>query len=184
MPETKTLDGGRQHVPVGTDMADVEEAKRIYQQARAENRRILNNEGKPISSFREALEGFVIDEIELKEGEFTAQFIDKTGDRRLIWNANDPEQVAEAFALFKEYMDKGWKPYAITKDDRKGHKIHSFDPTTEEILFEDKSTKEKLAGFGKKFSDESFSEKPLRMKLKGFSDKFREIKVLPKKYPG
>lgn len=56
------------------------------------------------------------------------------GDDRIIWDRRDKNQVKEAFAVFKKYMDKGYTAYVVNEDGSHGHKITEFDPGLEEII--------------------------------------------------
>jgi len=143
----------------------VDDAKKKYIQAKSDNRKILSPDRVPIPSFVHAIRdgGFIIDETETSETEMAMHFIDDTGDRRVIWNMNDPAQVKEAAKNFKDYVAKGWKPYAIDRKGKRGMRIFSFNAEAQEIIFEDKTTVEKLANFVKKF---------------------KEIKMMPKTMPG
>lgn len=143
----------------------VDEAKKKYIQAKSEHRKILSVDRTPIGNFSHALRdgGFIVDETETSDTEMAMHFFDKTGDRRVIWKMSDPDQVKEAAKQFKDYVAKGWKPYAIDRKGKRGQRIFSFDADAEEIIFEDKTTVEKLANFVKKF---------------------KEIKLMPKTTPG
>lgn len=142
----------------------VDEAKQRYIQARREGRAILRaNDGVPVNSFADVGDGFIIAEAEVGEGCLAMHFIDDSGDQRIIWDLRDKKQVAEAAKKFNEYVAKGWKPYAIDRKGKRGRRIFGFDAHEEEVIFEDKTTKEKLVDFVKKFA---------------------EVKVLPRTYPG
>jgi hypothetical protein len=74
----------------------------------------------------------------------------------------DQEQVQEAKVLFDEYVGKGWKPYAIDKYGNMGKRIRRFDSSLEEIVFDDNST----------------------YPLKKFGERFKEVKMMPRTFPG
>jgi len=142
----------------------VHEAKKKYLQARDQGRAILRADNNaPVGSFREITDGFLVAEVEVRYHELAMHFIDDTGDQRIIWDLRDKKQVVEAAVKFNEYVAMGWKPYAIDRDGKRGRRIYSFDAVKEEIIFEDKTTREKLSKF---------------------ASKFKEIKVLPRTYPG
>lgn len=143
---------------------EIDEAKRKYIQARKEGRSVLHPDTRePLGSFPSDLGGFIIDDTNTKAGDFAIHFIDGSGDQRIIWDIRDKQQLKEAKKKFDEYVAKGWKPYAINRDGKRGRRIFSFDDKAEEIVFEDKTTREKLANF---------------------STKFKEVKMLPRTYPG
>ena len=127
--------------------------------------------------------------------------IDETGDRRLIWDSTKPHEVKDAVSLFDEYIKKGWKAYAIDTKGNRGKRISRFDAATEEIFFDDISTGDKLKDFVasipasakpsdvkvKDFVDKFKSTEPTKtvgQKLKDFVASFKEIKLVPRTYPG
>lgn len=143
---------------------EVDEAKTKYIQAKKEGRNILSMDTRsPLARFPLNDGGFIIDSSPVAEGSIAVHFIDGSGDQRIVWDMRDKAQIKECAIKFKEYVDKGWKPYAINKDGSRGRRIFSFSASSEEIIFEDKTTREKLSKF---------------------SEKFKEIKVLPRTYPG
>lgn len=145
-------------------MKEVDEAKKKYIEARNQNRRIVDLSGEPISVFKGSLGGFVIKEVELSENQFAVRILDETGDRRLIWDSRNPDEIREAKTEFDKYIAKGWKAYAIDRNGKMGKRIRGFDAENEEIIFDE------TAG--------------IREKLKGFSQKFKEVKMVPRTYPG
>ncbi|NIT77372.1 MAG: hypothetical protein GWO44_10910 [Thermoplasmata archaeon] len=56
------------------------------------------------------------------------------GDTRLVWDRREPDQVKEAYARFKELLDKGYTAYCVRSDGKKGSKLEEFDPLHEEIV--------------------------------------------------
>jgi hypothetical protein len=150
-----------------TNKKEVEEAKSYYRVARQAGRRIVDLEDRPITSFKPALLGIIIKDTELSDSQFAMRIFDKTGDRRLIWDSKDPKQIKEAAKLFNEYLDKGWKAYAVDEKGKRAQRIYGFDAVTEELFFDEqkKSLKEKLSSFVATF-------------------KVKEMKLLPKTHPG
>lgn len=145
-------------------LKQVDEAKRKYITARRENRIITDLDGARIDRFQANLGGFVIKEYDLRDDEFAVRIFDETGDRRIVWNASDPAQIREAKREFDKYVGKGWKPYAINRDGSVGKRIFAFDSEAEEIVLDEKGS--------------------IREKLKGFASKFKEVKMMPRTYPG
>lgn len=148
------------------NLKEVEEAKTLYRKARAENREIVDLVGAPITAFRAYLESFLIKEISLRADQFSMRILDETGDRRLIWNATDPAQVKDAATLFNEYIQKGWKAYMVDDSGKQGRRVYGFDADNQELLFDEKSNREKLAAFVAKESS------------------MRKMTLLPKTRPG
>lgn len=158
------LHGAR--INVGFDpnhIRQIDEAKKKYIQARHENREIFDLNGNVVSLFPRNDSGFIIGEKILNTTQLAIRTFDGTGDQRLIWNMSDPFQIKEAAKKFKECVEKGWKPYAIKNNGNIGQRVISFDAKKEEILFKDKTTKQRL---------------------KDFSSKFKEIKMMPKTWAG
>lgn len=171
----------------------VEEAKALYQQAKLAGRAIKTN-GNDAFNFRVILEqGFMQIEPEGHGNEnlLALHIIDKTGDRRPIWRMDDPEEVEKAAELFNEYIKKGWKAYAVHRSDpnKKGVRVYEFDPTLEEVIFDDVPMSAKIKNFAdamvkneiKKAED---SKSKVKQKIKKFARSFSEIKMLPKTVPG
>lgn len=144
-------------------LKQVDEAKTKYIQARQEGRIITDLDGKELDTFPIGADGFIITEKVMPENYLATRFFDETGDRRIFWDINSPNQIKEAHDLFQQYMDRGWKAYAMARDGDKGRRIFQFDGIQGEIWFDDKGTKERL---------------------KDFAAKFREVRVLPKTWPG
>lgn len=167
----------------------VEEAKSIYQQAKAA-KRVMTVDDLPLNSFREcALRGFFHIEAE-GHGDLNLlalHVIDETGDRRPMWRMDDPEQVKQAAKMFDEYIKKGWKAYAVHRLDPKlkGVRVYSFDPTLEEVIFDDQTIEDKLKNFAQAIVTKAEEKKTtISQKLKKFAEQFDEIKLLPKTTPG
>lgn len=143
---------------------EVNEAKKVYLQARKESRDIKDDAGNCLDLFNPSAGVFVVSEKRMLSHEFAMRIFDETGDRRLIWDSRDQDQVKECAKLFNDYLKKGWKPYAINSKGEKGRRIYGFDADTQEIIFDD--------------------SKNVREKLASFVEKFREVKVVPRTYPG
>jgi len=60
--------------------------------------------------------------------------LSQNGDDRIVWDRNNPKQVKEAYAKFKDLMAKGYTAYATLGSGKKGHKITEFDPGLQEII--------------------------------------------------
>jgi hypothetical protein len=141
----------------------VDEAKAQWIEAKQAGRQITDFAGKPLESFRQVLDGFLVVETPVSVDQIAVRIFDDSGDRRLIWNWNDPDQIAEAKALFEEYLAKGWKPYAVDRGGKIAKRITRFDWRLEEIVFDETGP---------------------RQRLKDFSRAFKEVKLLPRTYPG
>lgn len=167
----------------------IDDAKTHYRNARQEGRIITNLDHITIDHFDPNSDGFIIKQAELAETEFAMRILDETGDRRLIWNASDPDQVKECVALFDEYIAKGWRCYSIDANGNTRRRIHRFDIDREEVFFEEKTSKEIIGNFAeivkKEKTDKSTNEKILKSeKIINFIKSFKNTKLIPRTYPG
>lgn len=146
---------------------EVEEAKKIYQQARREQREIITLAGQTIEFFHPSLKGFEIKGKALKLGEFSVRILNEKGDETLIWDSNDPDEIEEAAKIFSDYLNKGWTPYAVSPNGDLKRKVRYFNPELMEVTFV-----------------EPGKEKTFTQKLRDFVQAFPAVTMLPKTYPG
>jgi len=146
---------------------EVEEAKKIYQQARREIREIVTLAGIPIEFFHPSLEGFEIKGKALKAGQFSVRILNEKGDETVVWDSNDPDEIEEAAKLFSNYLNKGWTPYAVSTDGSMRRKVKYFNPELMEVTFL-----------------EPGKEKTATQKLKEFVKECPAVTILPKTYAG
>jgi len=170
----------------------VEEIKKIYQVLKREGRTLLGLGGKKVESFQDVLEHGMLEALAVGDDNLdlmALRILDETGDRRILWNIQRPEDVKQASALFQEYIAKGWKAYAIHRMDPKlrGVRVLEFNPDLEEVVFDDRTEAEKLKNFDRIFKEpkaDSLTGASRTEKLKKFAERFNEVKLLPKKLPG
>ena len=63
------------------------------------------------------------------------RILDKTGDIKTIWDAEDEVEVRFARDQFNEFVNnKGYNAFAVKKDGEKGKKITEFDPKAGRII--------------------------------------------------
>jgi hypothetical protein len=60
--------------------------------------------------------------------------MDETGDSRIQWDRDNPEEVAKAEARFNELKKNGFMAYSVNRKGDKGTVLQSFDPTAERII--------------------------------------------------
>jgi tRNA U38,U39,U40 pseudouridine synthase TruA len=61
--------------------------------------------------------------------------MDKTGDTKVIWSADNPDEVEAARNTFDELVgEKKFLAYKVKKDGTKGEVIRKFDKTAERII--------------------------------------------------
>lgn len=71
---------------------------------------------------------------EVKPGQKEMRIIDKTGDLRLTWDADKPDEVASVKKAFDEKIRAGYKAYRVKDDGKKGRLITVFDKDAEKII--------------------------------------------------
>lgn len=60
--------------------------------------------------------------------------LDATGDTKLIWNPDNPDEVENARRTFKDLRAKGYLAYSVKKSGDKGEVITEFDASLEKII--------------------------------------------------
>ena len=61
--------------------------------------------------------------------------LDRTGDTRVMWDKDIPDEVAAARTQFRDLTRKGYLAYrAEGKDGHQGTQIREFDPDAERII--------------------------------------------------
>ena len=60
----------------------------------------------------------------------------KDGDKRVVWDSRDMDQIEEAKVMFDECVAKGLVPYRVGVDGRATSEVmDEFDPEAEEVIF-------------------------------------------------
>ena len=60
----------------------------------------------------------------------------KDGDKRVVWDSRDMEQIEDAKAMFDECVAKGLVPYWVGLDGKATVEVmDEFDPDAEEVIF-------------------------------------------------
>lgn len=65
----------------------------------------------------------------------TMRALNEKGDTKISWDNENPTEVEAAKEAFALYKEKGYAPFRIISQGRKGSQIEEFDPLAEEILF-------------------------------------------------
>jgi hypothetical protein len=60
--------------------------------------------------------------------------MDRTGDTKIIWDKDKPDEVETAKDTFKKLKGKGYLAYSVKEKGAKGEVIHEFDPDAEKII--------------------------------------------------
>lgn len=64
----------------------------------------------------------------------TLHVMDRSGDTKVIWSAQNPDEVDNAKATFDRLKAKGFLAYTVNSDGTKGQVIKKFDKTAERII--------------------------------------------------
>lgn len=138
---------------------EVEEAKKKYQQALLEKREIVLEDGTLVTGFKPEFKSLLVKSMRLSESQFEMRVFDESGDRLIMFDSKNRDEVKNAYKIFEEYLKKGWRAYALGENGKKKTRIFKFDPEAEEIHFDEKGTKEKLQNFIKSFKEVQMTPK-------------------------
>lgn len=64
----------------------------------------------------------------------TLHVMDRTGDTKVIWSADNPDEVENARATFDRLKSKGFLAYSVRSDGEKGEVMRKFDKRAERIV--------------------------------------------------
>lgn len=60
----------------------------------------------------------------------------KDGDKRIVWDSHDLDQIGEAKRMFDEAVAEGLVPYCVGMNGRASSEVmDEFDPFAEEVIF-------------------------------------------------
>lgn len=68
------------------------------------------------------------------EEQGTLHIIDHTGDTKVMWSKDNPDEVDNAKATFDRLKKKGFLAYKVNSKGEKDEVIQSFDKTAERII--------------------------------------------------
>jgi len=68
------------------------------------------------------------------EEKSTLHVMDRTGDTKVMWSADNPDEVEVAQATFDKLKKKGFLAYTVRDDGSKGEVIRKFDKTAGRII--------------------------------------------------
>lgn len=60
--------------------------------------------------------------------------LDHTGDTKIIWDADKPEEVEAAREQFDKLRKKGYAAYSVDRKGEKGEVLRKFDPDAEKLI--------------------------------------------------
>jgi len=64
----------------------------------------------------------------------TLHVLDHTGDTKVMWSPDNPDEVDAAKETFKRLKKKGYLAYTVRNDGEKGEVIQEFDKTAGRII--------------------------------------------------
>ncbi len=79
----------------------------------------------------------VPDSLRANKGNRTYRILtQKDGDKRVVWDSNDLQQIIDAKTMFDECIQKGLVPYKVGTGGRATSEVmDEFDPDAEEVIF-------------------------------------------------
>lgn len=71
----------------------------------------------------------------LEPGKHLLAIMDHTGDTKIIWDKNQPDEVDNARETFNRLKKKGYLAFKVEgKDGTKGEVVREFDPNAERMI--------------------------------------------------
>lgn len=67
----------------------------------------------------------------IAEPQHEMAILDHTGDTKIIWDSDKPEEVDHARETFNRFKKKGYLAYSVDKKGEKGTVLREFDPNVE-----------------------------------------------------
>lgn len=64
----------------------------------------------------------------------TMHIMDRSGDTKVLWSADNPDEVKAAKKTFDSLKKKGFLAYTVDEDGGKGEVIREFDKTAGRII--------------------------------------------------
>jgi hypothetical protein len=64
----------------------------------------------------------------------TMNTLDRSGHTSISWDADNPDEVRTARAVFDEMREKGYRAFTVGRRGERGSRLDSFDPRAEEIM--------------------------------------------------
>ena len=60
--------------------------------------------------------------------------MDRTGDTKVMWAAENEDEVANAKRTFDDLKKKGYMAYSVKRNGDKGEQVREFDATAEKLI--------------------------------------------------
>jgi hypothetical protein len=122
-----------------TKLREIDEAKAMVRQYRAEGHVITKADGTLLDKFIPSLEEVVIKA--QKVAKRVMKILCDKGDERLVWDKENGKEAKEAKAKFEDLIKNGYTAFSVDSKGKKNRKIEEFDVDAEEILMVPKTAK-------------------------------------------
>ena len=122
-----------------TRLKEVDEAKVLIRQYRAEGYVITKADGTLLDKFRPSLEEAIVKAQKVIKKVMV--ILSEKGDERLVWDKENGKEAKEAKAKFEDLIKKGYMAFSVDAKGKKNRKIEEFDVDAEEILMVPKTVR-------------------------------------------
>lgn len=122
-----------------TRLKEVDEAKTLIRQYRAEGHVITKADGTLLDKFSPSLEEVIVKA--QKVAKRVMKILCEKGDERLVWDKENGKEAKEAKVKFEDLIKKGYMAFSVDAKGKKNRKIEEFDIDAEEILMIPKTVK-------------------------------------------
>jgi len=134
-----TLVMDRRLVWNSSKLKEIDEAKDLYRQYRAEGHVITKVDGTPLEKFIPSLEEIIVKAQKVVKS--VMKILSDKGDERLVWDKENGREAKEAKAKFEDLMKNGYTAFSVDSKGKKNRKIEEFDVDAQEILMVPKTAR-------------------------------------------
>ena len=134
-----TLIMDRRIVWDSTKLKQIDEAKALIREYRAEGHIITKADGTPLEKFVPSLEEVIVKAQKMLKS--VMKILSDKGDERLVWDKENGKEAKEAKVKFEDLLKNGYTAYSVDSKGKKNRKIEEFDIDAEEILMIPKTSK-------------------------------------------
>lgn len=60
--------------------------------------------------------------------------LDQSGDFKIIWDADKPDEVEQARKTFEDLRKKGYAPFKVNRQGNQGEQVRTFDPEQQTLI--------------------------------------------------
>ena len=134
-----TLVMDRRLVWNASKLKEIDEAKTLYRQYRAEGHIITTVDGAPLERFIPSLGEILVKAQKMAKS--VMKILSDKGDERLVWDKENGREAKEAKAKFESLIKDGYTAFSVDLKGKKNRKIEEFDVDAEEILMVPKTAR-------------------------------------------